>query len=300
MLAEPSAPFSAAGWVFEIKYDGFRMRAGRRRGRPHLRYRSGIDATGAFPEIADDLADLPADEVVLDGEVCVLGPDGRPAFQRLQQRFQARGEDARRAAGQEPATLFAFDLLAEGGRDLRPLPLLERKAALRALLPAASRVRFVEHTAEDGRAFFEEVRRLGLEGVVGKRADSRYVPGRSRDWRKVRAERTGDFVVVGYTRAALGEEGGLHLAAWDGDVLRYAGRVGSGFEAGVLEEARALLAPLLRPAPACAGAPAGKRHVWVEPAVVCEVRYKEMTDAGLLRHPVFLRFQRDRTPVHGR
>ena len=296
MLAEPSAPFSAPGWVFEIKYDGFRMRAGRRRGRPLLRYRSGIDATGAFPEIAADLADLPDGDVVLDGEVCVLGPDGRPAFQRLQQRFQARGADARRAAGQDPATLFAFDLLAVGGRDRRALPLLERKAALRALLPPGSRLRFVDHAPEDGRAFFDEARRLGLEGVVGKRADSPYVAGRSRDWRKVRAERTGDFVVVGYTRAALGEEGGLHLASWDGGVLRYAGRVGSGFEAGVLEEARALLGPLLRSAPSCAGAPAGKRHVWVEPAVVCEVRYKEMTEAGLLRHPVFLRFQRDRDP----
>jgi bifunctional non-homologous end joining protein LigD len=294
MLAETSAPFSGDGWVFEIKYDGFRMRAGRRGGRPRLRYRSGIDATGAFPEIARDLAALADPDVVLDAEVCVIGADGRPAFQRLQQRFQARGGDARRAAARDPATLFAFDLLAAGGRDLRARPLVERKALLRALIPAGSRIRYVDHTTGDGRAFFEEARRLGLEGVVGKRADSAYVSGRSRDWRKVRADRTADFVVVGYTRAALGEEGGLHLAAWDGPVLRYAGRVGSGFEAGVLEEARALLDPLRRERPACEGAPKGGRHVWVEPRVFCEVRYKERTDAGLLRHPVFLRFQRDR------
>jgi bifunctional non-homologous end joining protein LigD len=294
MLAEPSPPFSAAGWVFEIKYDGFRMRAGCRGGRPRLLFRSGLDATGAFPEVAEDLGGLPGGDLVLDGEVCVLGPDGRPAFQRLQQRFQARGGDARRAAAKDPATLFAFDVLAASGRDVRARPLVERKALLRTLLPVGSRIRYVEHTAGDGRAFFEEALRLGLEGVMGKRADSAYVSGRSRDWRKVRADRTGDFVVVGYTRATLGQEGGLHLAAWDGPILRYAGRVGSGFEAGVLEEARALLSPLGRDRPACEGAPKGGRHVWVEPRVVCAVRYKETTDAGLLRHPVFLRFKGDR------
>jgi bifunctional non-homologous end joining protein LigD len=97
--------------------------------------------------------------------------------------------------------------------------------------------------------------------------------------------------VVGYTRTALGEEGGLHLAAADGATLRYAGRVGSGFDAGELAEARALLAPFVRAAAACEGAPRGRGHVWVEPRIVCEVRYKETTDAGLLRHPVFVRFR---------
>ncbi len=254
------------------------MLAGRDRGRPRLRYRSGLDATGAFPEVAAALDALPRGDFVLDGEVVVLDAEGRPRFQRLQQRSQA--------------TLFAFDCLAAEGRDLRARPLLERKEALRRILRGQSAIRFVDHVPTDGLGFFDEVRALGLEGIVAKRADSPYVPGRSRDWRKIRSERTGDFVVVGYTRTALGEEGGLHLATADGATLRYAGRVGTGFEAGVLAEARALLAPFVRDTAACEGAPRSRGHVWVEPRIVCEVRYKETTEAGLLRHPVFVRFRR--------
>jgi bifunctional non-homologous end joining protein LigD len=267
------------------------MLAGRQGGRPRLRYRSGVDATASFPEVAAALARLPGREVVLDGEVVVLGDDGRPRFQRLQRRFQARRADVGRAAALDPATFFAFDCLVEGGRDLRGRPLAERKERLRAVLAGQSAIRYVDHVERDGLALHEEARRLGLEGIVAKRADAAYVAGRSREWRKIRVERTGEFVVVGYTITAIGEEGGLHLAAAEGPVLRYAGRVGSGFETGVLAEARALLAPFLRKAPACAGSvPRGRGHAWVEPRIVCEVRYKERTDAGLLRHPVFVRF----------
>ena len=291
MLAETAAPFAREGWIFEIKYDGFRMLAGRDRGRPRLRYRSGLDATAAFPELASALGTLAQGDFVLDGEVVVLDASGRPRFQRLQQRFQARGPEAARAAAAHPATLFAFDCLSAEGRDLRARPLLERKETLRGILCGQPAIRFVDHVVADGLAFFAEVRALGLEGIVAKRADAAYVAGRSRDWRKIRIERTGDFVVVGFTRAALGEEGGLHLAAAEGGTLRYAGRVGSGFEAGVLAEVRALLAPFVRATAACDLAPRGRGHVWVEPRIVCEVRYKETTDAGLLRHPVFVRFR---------
>lgn len=105
MLAELSPPFSAAGWLFEIKYDGFRLFAGRHRGRPRLRYRRGADATGAFPEIAEAVARLPQSDLLIDGEVVILEPNGRPSFQRLQQRFQGRGQEAVHAARESPATL---------------------------------------------------------------------------------------------------------------------------------------------------------------------------------------------------
>jgi bifunctional non-homologous end joining protein LigD len=291
MLAEVSGPFSADGWLFEIKYDGFRVLAGRDGGRPRVRYRSGADGTGAFPEIVAALAALPGVDHVLDGEVVVLDAAGRPSFQRMQQRFQSRGADAARLSAAHPATLFAFDLIASRGRDLRARPLLERKAALRRLFEDGPALRYVDHVAGAGEALFEEARRLGLEGVVGKRAASPYVAGRSREWRKVRADRIGEFIVVGYTRTALGEEGGLHLAAAREQGLVYAGRVGSGFQSGVLAEARALLEPYRRATPACGGsAPKGRGHQWVEPRILCEVRFKELTEAGLLRHPVFVRF----------
>jgi bifunctional non-homologous end joining protein LigD len=296
MLAELSPPFSASGWLFEIKYDGFRMFAGRHRGRPRLRYRRGADATGAFPEIAAALGSLPEREVVLDGEVVILDPSGRPNFQRLQRRFQGRRLEAARAARGRPATLFLFDVLLVGERDTRPLPLIDRKAILRGLLPPDPALQYVDHVLGDGESFFEEARALGLEGIVAKRVGAPYAAGRSRDWRKVRIDHSADFVVVGFTRAGLGEEGGLHVASYrDGDLV-YAGRVGSGFRGGVLAEARALLLPLRRPAPPCTGTtPRGDDHTWVEARVVCEVRYKEMTDGGLLRQPVFVRFQPDRS-----
>jgi bifunctional non-homologous end joining protein LigD len=296
MLAELSPPFSASGWLFEIKYDGFRMFAGLHRGRPRLRYRRGADATGAFPEVAAALAPLPHRDLVMDGEIVILDASGRPNFQRLQQRFQGRGLDAARAAREHPATLFLFDVLSVGRRDVRPLPLEERKQILHDLVPADPILQYVDHVVADGESFFEEARRLGLEGIVGKRIGSRYAAGRSRDWRKVRIDHSADFVVVGFTRAGLGEEGGLHVASYRDGSLVYAGRVGTGFHGGVLAEARTLLAPLRRKAPPCAGTtPRGDDHTWVEARVVCEVRYKEMTDGGLLRQPVFVRFQPDRS-----
>jgi bifunctional non-homologous end joining protein LigD len=149
----------------------------------------------------------------------------------------------------------------------------------------------VDHVETDGEALFREAERLGLEGVVGKRADAPYVSGRSRDWRKVRAENAAEFVVVGWTPPGLGMDGGLHLAARRGRTLVYAGRVGSGFEAGVLEACRESLGPLRRATPPCGGAvPRGRGHTWVEPRLGCAVRYTQWTEAGLLRHPVFLRF----------
>jgi bifunctional non-homologous end joining protein LigD len=295
MLAEPSGPFSGAGWLFEIKYDGFRMLAGRHRGRPRLRYRRGADATGAFPEVAAALAPLPVRDLVLDGEIVVLDRDGRPNFQRLQQRFQSRRREAVRAAAEHPATLFLFDVLVVEERDVRALPLLDRKAILRDLVPAGPVLRYVDHVLGAGESFLEEARALGLEGIVGKRAASPYVAGRSRDWRKVRIDHEADFVVVGFTRAGLGEDGGLHVARYRDGALVYAGRVGTGFRTGVLAEARTLLEPLRRTAPPCGGAtPRGGNHTWVEARVVCGVRYKEMTADGLLRQPVFVRFQPDR------
>ncbi|HET8644618.1 MAG TPA: DNA ligase, partial [Vicinamibacteria bacterium] len=195
MLAEPAeGPFSAPGWLFELKHDGFRLLAAREGGRARLRYRSGA-ATSVFPEVESALAALPLD-LVLDGEVVVLDREGRPTFQGLQKRVQLRrAPDIARAARQRPAVLFAFDLLALDGHDLRPLPLRERKRLLREVLRAEGTLRYSDHVEEHGRAFYEEVTRLGLEGMVAKRMDSPYVPGRSPHWLKVRVDRRADLAI---------------------------------------------------------------------------------------------------------
>lgn len=287
MLARTRADaFSREGWLFEVKYDGFRLLAARVAGAPELSYRGGGDATAAFPELIEALAALPGGDFLLDGELVALRDDGRPSFQLLQQRY--RGSRGRGQAPGAPCCFRAFDVLGIEGLDLRPVPLSLRKEMLALLLPVEGTVARVAHVVTAGEELFADIRRLGLEGMVAKRASAPYTGGRSADWLKVRIDRAGEFLIVGFTRPELGSEGGLHLAAPDGT---YAGRVGTGFQAGVLTEVRVLLAPFQRPAPPCRGpAPRGRGHTWVEPKVRCEVRYKERTDEGLLRHPVFVRF----------
>jgi bifunctional non-homologous end joining protein LigD len=299
MLAQQrDEPFSDPGWVFEIKYDGYRLLAAREGKKPLLRYRRGQEVTSVFPEIAKTLAKFPHDRFVLDGEVVVLDEDGKPSFQRLQQRVQLkRPHDIARASVRLPATLFVFDLLAFEDHDLRTLPLLERKKILELLLPRAGALRYSDHIPEAGEAMYEHVQEMRLEGLIAKRADSRYAPGRSADWLKIRVDHTGDFAVVGYSppkRARTGF-GALHVAYWEQDGFVYAGRVGSGFSDRQLKDIPTALDEARVDTPPCTGpTPTGKGHVWVEPFLCAEVRYKEWTAEGMLRHPVFLRLRDDK------
>ncbi len=312
MLAETrDAPFSGDGWLFELKYDGYRLVARRAGTRVTLRYRSGDEATALFPEVAKAVEMLPAD-AVLDGEVVVLGPDGRPSFQALQQRAQlSRADDVARASIERPATFFAFDLLAVADLDLRSLPLADRKRLLASIVPRLGPVRFADHVEARGEDLWKEVEARGLEGIVAKRADSPYRSGaRSPAWQKIPVARTGDFAVVGFTRprGARAAFGALLLAVREGDGWRFAGSVGSGFTERQLEELHARLAPRVRaspprglvpphpsPLPRAAGDRVkGDPSGWVDPELVVEVRFKEWTEDGLLRHPVFVRVRDDK------
>ncbi len=298
MLAEPrEEAFSKSGWIWELKYDGYRLLASREDGQARLLYRRGMDSTATFPEIARALRALPFDSFVLDGEVVVLDEKARPSFGRLQKRaLLQRRPDIARASVELPATLFAFDLIAFEDFDLRPLPLLERKALLRRLLPATGPVRFADHVEKKGQELLAAAADMGLEGVVGKRADAPYRPGRSADWIKVRLDRTADFAIVGYTRPEGSRSGfgALHLACHKGGGLAYAGRVGTGFSERDIRDIHARLEKHVRKTPGCTGAPSGRDHVWVEPQLACEVRYKEFTADGNLRHPAFLRLREDK------
>jgi bifunctional non-homologous end joining protein LigD len=301
MLAETAErPFTDPAWLFELKHDGFRVLAGREDDQPRLVYRRGSDATATYPDVARALQALPFGDLVLDGEVVVLDEEGRPSFQRLQRRSQQRRTaDIQRAALEMPATYYAFDLLGFEGFDLRPLPLVERKRLLQAVLPRAGPVRFLDHIEDQGEAFYGEVSRLGLEGLIAKRKDAPYRGGRSPHWLKLRTERVDDFVVVGFTepqgsRAGLGA---LHLAAFEGGALTYCGRAGSGLGEEELVALRDALEADRRDSPACGGPlPADRGHVWVEPRLVAEVRYLSWTDEGLLRQPVFQRRRDDKRP----
>ena len=290
-------PFTKKGWVFELKYDGFRLLAEKGESGALLAYRSGRDATRIFPEILRAVSDLPFQSLLLDGEAVVLDDSGRPDFQSLQRRGQrTRSLDAGRAAIDNTAVFFAFDILSFQGYDLRPLPLSYRKSVLRRVLPpreTTGLLRCVEEVPERGEDFYAAVESMGLEGVVAKKEDSPYRGGYSDLWLKIRVDRSADFAIVGYEPGPGGFRC-LHLAMCEGGGLVYAGTVGSGFDAREQAEIRARLDAARRPGPAAEGAVGPRSAVWVEPELVCEVRYKEWTRGGQLRQPVFLRLREDK------
>src|SRR6266566_2127875 len=301
MLAETrEQPFTKAGWLFELKLDGYRIRAAREGGEARLITRNGHDIAATFPELARAVAALPYDGFILDGELVVPDEAGHPSFQRLQNRAKLTGSiEVRRAAVETPALLYVFDLLGFEGYDVRPLPLVKRKAILQRVLPHAGPLRYLEHFEKDGEALYQQVVKMGLEGIVAKQADSPYRAGRSAHWLKIRPDRTDDFVVVGFTRPKGSRSGfgALDLGAYEDGKLVYAGRAGSGFTDAELKDVSAALERGVRPTPTFSDpVPPDAGHTWVEPTLIAEVRYKEWTDEGLLRQPVFVRF-RDDKPV---
>ncbi len=328
MLCEThEGSFTRPGWVFELKLDGWRVLAERRGTDARLLSRNGLDLSATFPEVVRSLRALPMTNVLIDGEVVTLNAQGHPEFQRLQQRARLRRPlDIRRAAVESPATLYAFDLPSLEGYDLRTLPLLERKALLARVVPPAGPLRYLDHIETQGDAFFAQVEKMGLEGIIAKKADSAYKGGRSPAWLKIKAARSDEFVVVGFTapKGSRAGFGALHLAQYVGKQLVYAGRAGSGFADQQLGEVRRELEGMKRKTPPCLPprnlraepakeAKGGKARkpvpgdygmtvndfeatTWVEPNVVAEVRFTEWTNEGVLRHPVFLRFRDDKKP----
>jgi bifunctional non-homologous end joining protein LigD len=303
--------FTRDGWLFELKLDGYRLIASKSRGEALLLTRNGNDYTNVFPEIARAVKALPADDCIIDGEVVVLDEKGIPSFSRLQKRGRLSSEmEIRRAAVELPATFYAFDLIAFEDFDVRPLPLSRRKELLKDAVPALGAVRYLDHIEREGKAFLDQVKAMGLEGIVAKKATAKYRPGRSGDWIKIKAERTGDFVIVGFTKpnGSRSHLGALQLADWVKGELVYAGRVGTGFTEDLLKELHGLLEPIVRMDPLCAGPvfapgsealksgqiPETKTTVWTDAVHVCEVRYREVTPDGLLRHAAFLRMRTDK------
>ena len=292
MLARTAdEPFSDDAWLFEIKYDGYRLIADKRDRIVSLRYRSGLDATAVFPEIASAIRRLPYDQFVIDGEVVVLDSDGTPSFHLLQQRGRlSNRRDIARAAARLPATFFGFDLPGFNGFDIRSVPLLERKLVLGEVMPRLGPLRFVDHFVGIGEALLEQAEAMQLEGVMAKRTDSKYVGGRSDLWLKIRTQHVGTFAIIGFTlpKGSRSGIGALHIAAMVDGALTYAGRVGSGLSQAAIDQLRAHLDEDVCDAPSAANSPTERTDtVWVRPSLQCTVRYKEVTSSGALRQPVF-------------
>jgi bifunctional non-homologous end joining protein LigD len=280
-------PFHRPGWIWEEKYDGIRLIAVKDGGRVELMTRNDKDRTADFPEVAAAIAALPAPTLVLDGEVVVFDAAGVSRFQLLQ----------RRAAGATPPIFVAFDCLHARGRDLLREPLTARRARLEAEVAEGPRLRLARRVAEDGLRAFAEARRRGLEGVIGKDPASRYEPGvRSPAWCKVKVRAEEEFVIGGFTapRGSRHHLGALLVGAWDSAGLRYAGKVGTGFTEQTLAALHRRLAPLVRATPPFVNPPRERNVTWLEPEVVAQFAFTEMTDDGKLRHPVFLGVREDK------
>ncbi len=292
------APFDDPKWLFELKWDGYRALARiDAEGDVALVSRNGQDFTPKFPELAS-LADAFSERpLLLDGEIVVLDAEGRPSFSGLQERLDRFG---RMQPEKNPVTFIVFDALYANGRDLRDEPLEKRKATLAALLTGRGPVMLSKHVVRDGAALYEIARERGLEGIVGKRADSKYVERRSRDWVKIKTQMRQETVVGGWTEARGSRKhfGALLVGVHEGGDFVYAGSVGTGFDGKKLAAIAAKLAPLERKSSPFSVAPKTDTPAhWVSPELVAEIAFAEWTRDKLMRQPVFVALRSDKDPA---
>ena len=281
------APFHRPGWIWEEKYDGIRLIAVKDGRSVRLITRNDKDRTADFAEVAAAIAALAAPTLVLDGEVVVFDAEGISRFGLLQ----------RRAEGASPPIYVAFDCLHARGRDLLREPLTARRTELEKDVREGPRLQLARRVADDGFAAFEVARRRALEGVIGKDPNSRYEPGvRSPAWCKVKVRAEEEFVIGGFSapRGSRQHIGALLVGAWDGEGLRYAGKVGTGFTDAVLAALRRRLSP--RATSPFADAPRFRDVTWVDPTLVAQLAFTEKTSDGKLRHPVYLGLREDKAP----
>ncbi len=295
-------PPTEGDWSYELKFDGFRALALKNGNSVELFSLNAKDFRGRFPEIVEAIAELPDEQLELDGEIVALDDTGRSSFELLQ------GHGTKAA----PIAFYAFDLLQRNGEELQRRPLHERRAALEEVMRNAEEpLRFSSEIGGNPKRLLEEVCRRGLEGVIGKRNDSVYEPGiRSRCWIKLKCLGQQEFLIGGFTppEGARKHFGALLVGYYENDSLRFAGKVGTGFDEALLRSLSQRMESLRRDTCPFANLPektAGKwsqnitpaemrRCKWVEPEIVCQVKFTEWTRDGKLRHPVFLGVREDK------
>jgi DNA ligase D-like protein (predicted ligase) len=299
MLATLTDQLPAGGqWVYEPKLDGIRALAYSSGGEVKLYSRNQKSLDTAYPELVERLQLAVQGDAVVDGEIVAIDPKrGVSSFARLQQRMQLRDQERARRSGVS-VKLYLFDCLFYEGIDLTGLPLLERKAVLRDVVWYDNAILFTPYRTRGAATMLRQACARGAEGIVAKRADSPYVSARSGDWLKIKCVNQQEFVIGGYT-APQGERehlGALLVGYYDGDALRYAGKVGTGYDRKTLEMLHRRLTPLVRRSSPFAPSPLPSGPVsWVTPKLVGEVGFSEWTSAGLLRHPRFLGLRDDKS-----
>jgi len=292
-------PFSSPEWIFETKWDGFRSVCFVRNGKTRFVSRNQIDMTPQYPELAEVAKQIDANEAILDGEIVALDKAGMPRFQLLQPRVGRKsGIEALR--GQGHIVYYVFDLLYVDGSDLTPCPVVERKQVLENILRPASFIKLSEHIAADGEAFFKQIEKFHLEGMIAKRASSAYLQKRSKDWLKIKTVVRSEVVVGGYTepRGSRSHFGALVVGLYRDGELRYVAHVGGGFNQRTLGRIFKLMQPLKTKNSPFVDAPKTNEPVqWLKPKLVAEVKFSEWTADRRLRHPVFIGLRDDKKPA---
>ncbi len=291
-------PFSDPQWIFETKWDGFRSVCFVKNGKARFVSRNQLEMTAQYPELADVGKQVDASQAILDGEIVALDQDGRPRFQLLQPRV-GRKSGLQALRGKGKIVYYVFDLLYADGYDLAACSVVERKAVLEQILRPAGFVKLSEHIEGDGEAFFKQIEKFHLEGMIAKRGSSRYVQKRSSDWLKVKTIQRSEVVVGGYTepRGSRSHFGALVVGLYKDRELHYVAHVGGGFNHQTLSDIYKLMQPLKTKQSPFVDAPKTNEPVqWLKPKLVAEVKFSEWTADARLRHPVFIGLREDKKP----
>lgn len=288
--------FSDPDWIYERKLDGERALCFRKDGQVRLLTRNRKPVDDTYPELVDALSDQAADGFVVDGEI-VAFHRGVTSFSRLQQRMQLTDPEEARSSG-VAVYYYLFDVVHLAGHALDRLPLRARKALLKAAIVFDGPLRYTAHRNRDGEAFYEEACEKGWEGIIAKRAASQYRHSRSSDWLKFKCAKGQELVIGGFTEPQGSRTGfgALLVGYYEGGKLRYAGKVGTGFDEQFLADFRKRLDGLTRKTSPFAEPVNEAGATWVAPVVVGAFGFTEWTKDGKLRHPRFLGLRRDKRP----
>lgn len=289
--------FSSEDWIYERKLDGERCLAFKRGGKVRLYSRNRKSLNAGYPELVEALEAREADGFIVDGEV-VAFEGGRTSFSRLQKRFHVEDPEKARRSG-IAVYYYLFDLLYLDGHDVTGVPLRSRKALLKRLLSYQDPLRLLPHRNAEGEEYYREACAKGWEGVIAKRADGSYVHKRSPDWLKFKCVREQELVIGGYTEPGGSRKGfgALLVGYYEGGRLRYAGKIGTGFDERTLEKLKEILVEIEADGNPFAGVDISEKGVhWVEPVLVAQAGFTEWTADNKLRHPRFLGLRRDKEP----
>jgi bifunctional non-homologous end joining protein LigD len=283
-------PFSDPDWIFETKWDGYRSVCFLKKGKARFVSRNQIEMTPQYPELANIGKYVNAKEAILDGEICALDPQGIPRFQMLQRKGGSK---------RPPILYFVFDLLYVDGYDLMGCTVVERKAKLAEIIEPSNVIQLSEHIDGEGKAFFREIEKFRLEGMMAKRASSRYIQRRSSDWLKIKTVMRQEVVIGGYTqpRGTRSYFGSLVCGLYSDGQLHYVAHVGGGFNEKLLASIYKLMQPLKTSKSPFVNVPKTNEPVqWLKTKLVAEIKFSEWTADNRMRHPIFVGLREDKDP----